>query len=142
MRIKVIYAAILFAAIETIIVLWSDTTDFTAHFAHLGGLISGFILAAILIRKKTHTKEGKTIFYDPYYESRSKDINFSKLEKLADTSKLKEILEKIKKETVPQVQNIWLGHFLEKIKCPKCQQSLNHSDNKIWCDHCDFETNY
>ncbi len=45
MRIKVIYATILFAVFETIVVMFS-VQDSTAHFAHLGGLASGVVLAA------------------------------------------------------------------------------------------------
>ena len=140
-RVKVMYVVILFAVIETIIVM-VDVQDTTAHFAHIGGLLSGFVLAALLIRKKTHTKKGETIYYDSYSAQRSKGINISNLRILADTPELKEILTKIENETVPQVQNIWLSHFLEQIKCPKCQHSLNFSDRKIWCDHCDFKTKY
>lgn len=140
-RVKVMYIVILFAVIETIIVM-VDVQDTTAHFAHIGGLLSGFVLAALLIRKKTHTKKGETIYYDSYSAQRSKGINISNLRILADTPELKDILTKIENETVPQVQNIWLSHFLEKIKCPKCQHSLNFSDRKIWCDHCDFKTKY
>jgi len=142
MRIKVIYAAILFAVIETVIVLMNDATDFTAHYAHLGGLVSGFILAAILIRKKTHTKEGKTIYFEQYHESELQDLDFSNPEKLADTPELKEIVERVKAETVPQVQNIWLEHFIEKTNCPQCHSSLIHADGKIRCSKCDFQINY
>jgi len=140
-RVKVMYVVILFAVIETIIVM-VDVQDTTAHFAHIGGLISGFVLAALLIGKKTHTKKGETIFYDSYKAHQPKKINFSNLYKLADTPKLKEILNKIENETVPQVQDIWLSHFFEKIKCPKCQSSLNKSDNKIWCENCGFKIKY
>jgi len=141
-RVKVMYVVILFAAIETgIVMLYVD--DNTAHFAHLGGLLSGFALAALLIRgDKTHTKKGETIYYDSNAMEQAKDINFSSLEKLASTTELKEILGKIKSETVPQVQNIWLSHFLEKIKCPKCYQSLKFSDKKIWCENCDYKSKY
>ena len=140
-RVKVMYVVILFAVIETIIVM-VDVQDTTAHFAHIGGLLSGFALAALLIRKKTHTKKGETIFYDSYNAQQPKEINFSNLHILADTPELKEILNKIENETVPQVQDIWLSHFFEKIKCPKCQSSLSHSDNKIWCKNCGFKTKY
>jgi len=142
MRIKVIYAAILFAVIETVIVLMNDATDFTAHYAHLGGLVSGFIIAAILIRKKTHSKEGKTIYFEQYQESELQELDFTSLEKLAYTPKLREILDRIRAETVPQVQNIWLGHFIEKTNCPQCRSSLIHKDGKIRCSKCDFQTNY
>ena len=141
MRIKVIYAAVLFAVIETIYILIFNS-DFTAHYAHFGGLISGFILAAVLIRKKTHTKEGKTIYFEQYHESELQDLDFSSLEKLADTPELKEIVERVKAETVPQVQNIWLEHFIEKTNCPQCQSSLIHADGKIRCSKCDFQINY
>jgi membrane associated rhomboid family serine protease len=141
-KIKVIYAVILFAALETVIVVL-DVPDNTAHFAHLGGLISGFILAAILIgRKKTHTEKGQTIYYDSYKPMAPSKIDFNKLKKLANTAELKEMLKKIENETVPQVRDVWLEHFFEKAICPKCKNSLNHFDEKIWCEQCGFRTSY
>ena len=140
-RVKVIYAVLIFAAIETIIV-WLDVQDTTAHFAHLGGLIAGIVLAAILIKgKKTHTKEGKTIYYDSYATQKPRKINFSNLDQLADTPKLREMLERIKNETIPQVREMWLERFIEKAVCPKCKNPLNHFDGEIWCD-CGFKTDY
>jgi len=141
MKIKVIYAVILIVVIQTIYFLVLNS-DFTAHYAHFGGLLSGFILAAILIRKKTHTKEGKTIYFEQYQESELQELDFTSLEKLAYTPKLREILDRIKAETVPQVQNIWLGHFLEKTNCPQCQSRLKHAGGKILCSKCDFQINY
>jgi membrane associated rhomboid family serine protease len=141
-RIKVIYAVIIFAALETIIVI-IGTQDNTAHFAHLGGLVGGVILASILLGKKeTHGKKGETIYYDSYVNKELKKIDFSALQKLATTTKQKEMLERIENETVSQVRDIWLEHFIEEIKCPKCKNSLNHFDRKIWCEKCDFKTNY
>ncbi len=141
-RIKVIYAVILFAALETVIVML-DVQDNTAHFAHLGGLISGFILAAILIgRKKTHTEKGQTIYYDSYKPIAPIKIDYSKLRKLAITPKLKDMLKKIESETVPQVRDVWLEHFFEKTICPKCKNPLNHFDGKVWCENCGFKTDY
>jgi len=141
-RIKVIYAVILFAALETVIVIL-DVQDSTAHFAHLGGLISGFILAAVLIgRKKTHTEKGQTIYYDSYKPITPDKIDFSKLKKLASTPELKEMLKKIESETVPQVRDVWLEHFFEKTICPKCKNPLNHFDGKVWCEYCGFRANY
>jgi len=141
-KIKVIYAVILFAALETIIV-WLDVPDGTAHFAHLGGLVSGALLAALLIRKqKTHTKAGKTIYYGSLESQQLKKLNLSNLQKLATTPELKEMFNKIKNENVPQVRDLWLEHFIEKTTCPKCKKPLNHFERKIWCDSCDFKSSY
>ncbi len=141
-RIKVIYAVLLFAALETFIV-FIGVNDQTAHFAHLGGLIGGFILAAIFLRgRKTHTKKGETIYYDSFQSQRPRNVNYSQLRKLADTEELKDMLKKIETETVPQVQDIWLEHFLEKAHCPKCKSNLNHFNGKIWCEKCGFKSTY
>jgi len=144
-RVKVMYAVILFAVMETVIVWWESQAGIqsgTAHFAHLGGLISGFILAALLISKKTHTKLGETIYYDSYATPKTSEVDFSNLRKIAATPELKEMLNRVEKETVPQVRDIWLEHFLEKTICPKCKNPLNHFDGKVWCENCGFRTNY
>jgi len=141
-RIKVIYAVLIFAALETVIVI-IGTQDTTAHFAHIGGLIGGVILASVLLRnKKTHGKKGETIYYDSYVNKELKIIDFSSLQKLATTIKQKEMLDKIKNETVPQVRDIWLEHYIEETKCPNCKDTLTHFDGKIWCEKCGFKTKY
>jgi membrane associated rhomboid family serine protease len=142
MRIKVIYATIIFAALETVVVMF-EVQDTTAHFAHLGGLVSGAILAALLIknRKEKENPQGATN-YDSYVGQKPTKINFANLEKLAETKERKELLKRIENETVPQVKEIWLEHFLEKAKCPKCGKVLNSFEGKIWCESGDFKTDY
>ena len=141
-RIKVIYSVILFAAFETFIV-WFSIEDNTAHFAHLGGLLAGAILAALLIKKeKTHTKAGKTIYYGSLASQQLRKLSLSNLQNLATTPELKKMFNKIKNENVPQVRDLWLEHYLEKTICPKCGKPLNHFEGKIWCDSCDFKSNY
>lgn len=143
MRIKVLYAAIIFAAFETFIV-WLDVQDMTAHYAHFGGLISGVILAALLIRNKKATGDTSTVTvsYDSYAAQKPSKINFSSLRALATTPELREMLNRIENETVPQVREIWLEHFIEKTKCPKCGKTLNHFDKEIWCENCGFKIRY
>jgi membrane associated rhomboid family serine protease len=142
-RIKVIYAVLFFAAIETIIV-YLDVQDTTAHFAHLGGLLGGFILGAILIKKvkKSDTGSFQTIYYDSNLPPGPGEINISNLKELASTPELKEILKKIENENVRQVRDIWLEHFFEKAVCPKCKNNLNHFDKRVWCEKCGFKTSY
>ena len=143
MRIKVIYATILFAVFETIVVMFS-VQDSTAHFAHLGGLASGVILAAILLRHRAEKQTQTTSIRPLDYMQIKKDdtINFSHLTKLVKTTEEKKILQRIEKEDVLQVRNMWLDHFLEKVTCPVCNRPLNHLDRKIWCEQNHFQTDY
>jgi membrane associated rhomboid family serine protease len=145
-KIKVIYAVIFWSAVETALIWWesaSGTVSSTAHFAHLGGLIGGMVLATILLRgRKTHTPKGETIYYDPYNPQKPEKLDLSELDKLADTTELKQMLAKIKSESVPQVRGIWLEHFFEKARCPKCSSDLKHFDRRVWCEHCGFKEKY
>jgi len=50
-RVKVIYAVAMFALFETVIVL-IGVSDSTAHFAHLGGLIGGLLIAVLYVKNK------------------------------------------------------------------------------------------
>jgi membrane associated rhomboid family serine protease len=144
-RIKVMYAALIFAAMETVIVMFfSNIQDNTAHFAHLGGLLSGVVIAAILIGKqgeKTKQYATTAVYSDLSTVPNKKKINFLTLRKLAITPELRELLNRIENETVLQVRDIWLEHFLEKTTCPMCGKALNHSGRKIWCkdDHIKME---
>jgi len=143
-RIKVIYAAILFAVLETVIVLYGYQ-DNTAHFAHLGGLLSGVILASALIGRqgeKISQTPIATVSYGQSPVQQKKQIDYFNLKKLATTQELKELLDRIENETVLQVRDIWLDHFLEKTVCPKCGKSLNHYNRKIWCEDKHFFTEY
>ncbi len=138
-RIKVIYAVLIFAAIETVIVL-IGYQDNTAHFAHLGGLVGGVILASILIRgKKSINANGKQIYYDTMTNDNYFDYDISKLRKLASTEDENKILDKIENETLPQVKKLWIDHFFEKIKCPNCDNSLNYSKNSVFCKKCGYK---
>jgi hypothetical protein len=143
MRIKVIYATILFAALETVVVIL-DVQDSTAHFAHLGGLVSGVILAAIIVGKQGEKVKNipGTISYNVTQIPASDTINFSHLHELARTPELKKILERSEHETVRQVRDLWLDHFLEKVTCPVCGKPLNHFNRKTWCEAEHFKTEY
>ena len=143
MRIKVIYATILFAILETVVVIFS-VQDSTAHFAHLGGLVSGVLLAAVLIGKKAEKmKQSNNPGSADYMQINKSDaINFSHLAELVKTPEMKKIFQHIEKENVLQVRNMWLDHFLEKVTCPVCNKPLNHLERKIWCEQNHFQTDY
>jgi len=143
-RIKVLYAAILFALVETLIVSLA-VADNTAHFAHLGGLVSGIVLAAILIKRKPQeavSKKSDAVYYVSTPEKKQDPYNYNTLQTLANTPQQEETMKRIKQETVPQVRDVWLDHFLNKTVCPKCGTPLHHLEHRIWCEACDFRTSY
>mgnify|MGYP006296241217 FL=1 len=149
-RIKVIYAVLIFAALETVIVWWEGATGSmsnTAHFAHLGGLVAGVIVAALLInRQSSGPKESYSSGSQPYtinvQQQTRRPYDFSKLSSIASTPDLQQLLNKVKVETVPQVQDVWMEHFIEKASCPVCHHQLKHFNRKIWCDNCGYTTKY
>jgi len=143
-RVKVIFAVLLFAGIETVIVLIGSQSN-TAHFAHFGGLIGGVVFSAILIKRKfksDDTTRNPEVITPLQFEAKQRAIDYATLTSLATTPELKQILERVRQESVPQVRDIWLDHFLEKTHCPKCQSHLKHFNGKIWCDNCGYKTQY
>ena len=149
-RIKVIYAVLIFAAIETVIVWWEGSTGSmsnTAHFAHLGGLVAGVIIAALLLDRQRSDpsmsySSGSQSYTVNVQQQNRRPYDFSKLSSLANTPDLQQLLNKVKVETVPQVQDVWMEHFIEKANCPVCHHQLKHFNRKIWCDNCDYTTKY
>lgn len=144
-KIRVIYAVLIFAALETFIVLIGGQ-DNTAHFAHFGGLVSGVIIAALLL-KRYASKPTDSFSSGPQYNISVSEVprrpyDFSKLTPIATTLDLQQMLNRVKVETVPQVQEVWLEHFIEKATCPVCHHQLKQFNRKIWCDNCDYSTTY
>ncbi len=142
-RIKVIYAVLIFAALETIIVIWGSP-DNTAHFAHLGGLVSGIIISALIVgdRGKKLPKPNSYVYYDKSEIPKNKKIDFTKIKKLATTPDLKEIYNRIENENVLQVRDVWLENFFDKATCPICGKKLKHFNGKVWCENNHYKIEY
>lgn len=141
-RIPVLYAGLIFLTIQTFYTIGGGDSN-VAYLAHIGGFLSGIVVAAILIRRKDEFDQpiGKRT-YDYYTDQKLRKIDFTRLNELATTPELKEILDKIEKETIPQARDMWLEHFLEKAHCPICNSPLTHSGKNISCEKCDFKTKY
>lgn len=146
-RMRVITAAIMFASIETAYFLLI-VEDNIAHVAHLGGLIGGVMLAAVLIRTKpSMSSQRHRITLGS--ESQSTGFGFRKsntlenLSELAVTDEQKRMVDRIRNENVPEVRKAWIDHFLDTAQCPQCGSKLRHNQaGKIWCNTCDFTTHY
>lgn len=76
--------------------------------AHLGGLAAGVLLAPLLRRPQTAGTRLPSL----------------DLDELAATPELRRLRDEIQQETVPEVRDAWLDHFLEKAHCPRCQGPL------------------
>jgi asparagine N-glycosylation enzyme membrane subunit Stt3 len=94
-----------------------------AYTAHIGGILSGFLVAPLIRKMPTKLSIEK--------------INYDKLEFLASTPKLKEILARIKNEDIEEVRKAWLEDFVTHARCPNCRSRLYLRKRKIRCQ-CGF----
>jgi membrane associated rhomboid family serine protease len=147
MKVPILFAGIFFIAIQSLYTLFGGDPG-VAYLAHVGGFVFGVIVSAILIKNKVKEEDERIAKFgypgnkNQIYTSTSKKLNFSNLNKLATTNEQKELLTQIENENVTDVRNVWIDHFIDKSKCPKCGKPLKHSNGKIWCEDNHFTTNY
>lgn len=89
--------------------------------AHLGGLISGYVLAPYVARLPLHKRVKKM-------------VSQSALRKLATTPELKSIMRRIEEESIPDVKSVWIEHFLSKASCPHCGGRLKVRKEGVMCE--------
>ena len=106
--VQVIWVAIGFLLLSTIMVY---IVPGIAHEAHIGGLIAGLFMAPAVTRLAKRGA-GKAA------------VDLEKLEHLATTTELREMLAKMKAEKIPEVREAWVATFLERAKCPRCGKRL------------------
>ncbi len=118
-RMPVIVATLVFAGMETLYV-FSGISDNVAHLAHVGGLVSGIVLAAV-IGKPPGTSTEK--------------LPLDRLAALVTTDRQRELLEQVREADEPEVQEAWLSTLLRELECPDCGGTLVHR-NGIICQRC------
>lgn len=117
-KVPVILVAVVYGLIATIsAVLFVQ--DSVGHVVHVGGFVSG-IYVAFLLRK-----------YEPPKKEEKTDLGI--FDKLASTHELKDILQKIKKEDIPEIRNVWLEEFMKKVVCPECGAKIIIKGNTASC---------
>ena len=124
-----VIAAIYFG-IETLLAA-SAPEDSIGHFAHIGGFVGGLFFVPIVNKfKKEHE------------ETRKLDtLDFEIFERFATNHKLKDILERIKKEDEPVIRQTWIEEFMKNIECPECGKKLNIKPHSAKCS-CGFKIKY
>ncbi len=103
------------------LLLFLGVQDGIAHAAHMGGVGFGILLATFLRRP---TQEGP--------------LPRVALDDLATTEELRETLVRIQEESVGEVREAWVDHFLEKARCPQCQGPLVRKRGVVTSD-CGWE---
>jgi len=121
--VPVILAALVFLATQFVLVLFEGEGSNVAYMAHIGGFVTGLVLAAAL--PKPTTRAGRK-------------VDVRGLDELAVTEAQREELSKIETETEPDVRDVWLEHFVSTAKCPRCGSSLILKGNKVECK-CGYE---
>ncbi len=105
-------------ALGQVILLVLGVQDGVAYAAHLGGIVAGIFLGPLLHRPMDFAKPLPKI----------------ELDDLATTDDLKEILERVHQESVAEVREAWVDHFLGKAHCPRCRGPLKKEGNVVLSD--------
>jgi membrane associated rhomboid family serine protease len=114
---KIWTIVLLFVGLQFLTVFfWSDI----AWQAHLGGLVAGILVAPLVVKLRHEVATRKS-------------IPVAALRKLAVTPELKGILGRIEQESVPDVKEVWIEHFMEKARCPICGSSIKVSGDAVRC---------
>lgn len=90
--------------------------------AHIGGLIAGVLLAPLVVRLPAPQGKVKMAASAP------------NLRKLATTTELKSMLKRIEDESVPDVKQAWIDHFISKARCPQCGAPIVADKGAIRCE--------
>lgn len=122
--IPVIWVAIGFLLLSSLLVY---VVPGIAHEAHIGGLITGFLIAPLL--SKIPSKRVTV----------TKRIDIDALQSLANTSELQDILHKIRTESLSEVREAWIERFVQLARCPQCDGPLRLSLGRIVSD-CGWKT--
>lgn len=114
--VKMWVAVLIFVALQIVFVSGS----YVAWQSHLGGLAAGILLAPLVIKLRT---EGTVRRKAPT----------AGLRKLAVTPELQDILRRIEAETVPDVRDAWIEHFMSKARCPICGSPIRVTRDSVRC---------
>ena len=121
----------IYFGIETIIAA-ADPEDTVGHYAHIGGFIGGLFFIPLINRIKTTSEKVAEL----------ETLDYDQLEKFAKTNKLKDILEKIKKEDEKDIRQVWLEEFMKNVKCPECGKKLEVRPGRAKCTNCGFKIKF
>ncbi len=107
-RMRVLYGAIMFGALQFLLVAISAPGDNTAYWAHVGGLIVGIGAGRLLAAEKVQQ------------EPRGR-VDLASLTLFADDDATQGALDQaVANSDVPQVRQAWIERFFRTARCPTC----------------------
>jgi membrane associated rhomboid family serine protease len=108
-RMRVWLGAVVFGALEVLIVQFAMPGDNVAHFAHLGGLVSGAAFALLLVRGNAPA------------ERRPVAVDLGALAPFARDAGTAQALTQMRtNHDEPQIFQAWLDRFFRTATCPQC----------------------
>ncbi|MFQ5907775.1 MAG: rhomboid family intramembrane serine protease [Thermoplasmata archaeon] len=105
------------------LLLFFGVQDGVAHAAHMGGIGFGIAMASLIRGRKQRA---------------AAPLPALALDDLATTEELRGILSRIQEESVGEVRDAWVDHFLEKARCPQCRGRL-HRKGQVVTSDCGWE---
>lgn len=119
-----IWTVVLIFVLIQLVVLYGEFGNIAAE-AHLGGLAAGVLAAPYIIRLPLRQKTAAR---------RVRTVSANQLRRLATTSQLRSMLDRIEHEEVPEVRSAWIEHFLSGARCPTCGSRLRVEKDSIVCE--------
>jgi membrane associated rhomboid family serine protease len=113
---RIPYVVLIFVALQFVFLY----TGGVAWQAHLGGLVAGILIAPLVVRIRA---KGQT----------RRSVPTAALRKLAVTPELRDMLRHVEQESVPDVRNAWVEHFMAKARCPICGSPIKVSGEAVRC---------
>lgn len=107
---------VIYIALQTIFLFVGNV----AWQAHLGGLAAGLLVAPYVGRLRVEIRTRKS-------------VPLGALRRLATTPELRSMLARIEQETVQDVRNAWIEHFMSKARCPICGSPIRVSGDLVRC---------
>ena len=116
-----VWLAVGIMLVMSTILVMMVTNDGVAHLAHFGGMACGIVIANYVVKEKEASIDG--------------GINFELLRQMARSDSDNLMVDKIEKETEPDVRDAWLEFFFQDAaRCPNCKRRLEEYRPKITCE--------
>ena len=132
-NVPIMFIAAFYLAMDLIFQM-SGTMSGIGHLAHIGGIVGGFLIAALMKRR------GSVRVYSTSTGGTKININKKKLNvyELYNILRNKEKIELALNEDIPEVQRAIVENIIEEGRCPRCGEKLKIKGSRVECTGCDY----